>query len=87
MPQRQLANLGVQGRQVRRRRDSRWLAAENPGGSFKKLAFPQSDLIGVDVELLSQFRQRRLALEGSQSHFRLESRCVVPVHALRHDNS
>jgi hypothetical protein len=42
------------------------------------------DLIGVDIELLSQFGQRLLALDCGQSHFRLESRSVVSTGALPH---
>jgi hypothetical protein len=42
------------------------------------------DLIGVNVELLRQLGQRLLALDGGQSHFRLECRAVVPARSFRH---
>jgi hypothetical protein len=38
----------------------------------------------VHVKLLRQLGQRLLALHGSQSHLRLESRAVVPACLFRH---
>ena len=60
---------------------------ENPGCAFKKLSLPLRDLIGVNVELLRQFGQRLLALQGGQGHFRLESRRVVPTRSFGHNLS
>src|SRR4051794_25573579 len=38
----------------------------------------------MNVELLRQFGQRLLALDGGQSHLRLESRAVIPARSSRH---
>src|SRR3954447_4689381 len=38
----------------------------------------------MNVELLRQLGQRLLALDGGQSHLRLESRCVVPTWSSGH---
>src|SRR3954453_18504536 len=57
---------------------------EHPGSSFEKQRLPGRDLVRVDVELLRQLGQRLLALEGGQSHLRLESRAVVPARSSRH---
>src|SRR3954447_14668797 len=38
----------------------------------------------MNVELLCQLGQRLLALDGGQSHLRLESRCVVPARSSGH---
>jgi hypothetical protein len=38
----------------------------------------------VNIKLLRQLGQRLLALYGSQSHLRLESRTMVPACSLRH---
>ena len=69
--------------------DRRWgfglaVATENLGSPFKKLIPPLLDLVGVDVELLRQFRQRLLALDRSQRCLRLESRGVVAANSSRH---
>src|SRR5215207_1008847 len=38
----------------------------------------------MDVELLRKLGQRPLALDGGQSHLRLESRAVIPARSSRH---
>src|SRR4051794_24494071 len=38
----------------------------------------------MNVELLRQFGQRLLALDGGQSHLGLESRAVIPARSSRH---
>src|SRR4051812_2263164 len=38
----------------------------------------------MNVELLRRFGQRLLALDGGQSHLRLESRAVIPARSSRH---
>src|SRR5688572_27313580 len=58
------------------------LRAEQPGCPVEKL--PLGNLVGMNVELLCQLGQRLLALDGGQSHLRLESRCVVPTWSSRH---
>ena len=60
------------------------LRRKRPAAPSSKLAFPLRDLVRMDIELLRQFGQRLLALDGGQSHLRLEGRCVVPAGALRH---
>src|SRR5690242_9867839 len=60
------------------------LRAKQSGCPVEKLRLPLSDLIGVNVELLSQLGQRLLAPDGGQSHLRLESRCVVPARSSGH---
>src|SRR3954451_16197668 len=57
---------------------------EHPGSSFEKQPLPGRDLVRVDVELLRQFGQHLLALDGGQSHLRLESRAVVPAWSSCH---
>src|SRR5271166_3021239 len=53
-----------------------------PAAPSRSWLFRLGDLIGVDVELLRQFGQRLLPLNGGQSHLRLEARCVVPARSL-----
>src|SRR3974390_1436195 len=60
------------------------LATKHPGSPFQKLRFPLRDLIGMDVKLLRQLGQCQLALDGGQSHPRLECRCVVPARSSAH---
>jgi hypothetical protein len=57
---------------------------ENPRCPFQQLPAPDGDLVRVNVKLLRQLGQRLLALHGSQSHLRLESRTVVPACSPRH---
>src|SRR5436190_778705 len=47
-----------------------WSAS--PDSPVEKLRLPLRDLVGMNVELLCQLGQRLLALDGSQSHLRLE---------------
>src|SRR4051812_10171941 len=58
--------------------------SEYPGCPVEKLRLPLGDLVGMNVELLRQLGQRLLALDGGQSHLRLESRCVVPTWSSGH---
>src|SRR4051794_27926020 len=60
------------------------LRAKQSGCPVEKLRLPLGDLVGVNVELLCQLGQRLLALDGGQSHLRLESRCVVPTWSSCH---
>ncbi len=60
------------------------LGPEYSGSPLKKLRLPLRDLIDVNVELLRQFDQRLLALQGSQRHLCLECRAVVPADSFRH---
>src|SRR5687768_12940071 len=60
------------------------LRAEHPSRTVEKLRLPLSDLVGMNVELLSQLGQRLVASDGGQSHLRLESRCVVPARSFGH---
>jgi hypothetical protein len=60
------------------------IRSKNPGCPVEKLRFPLRDLVGMNVELLRQLGQRLFALDGSQSHLRLESRCVVPARSSGH---
>jgi hypothetical protein len=64
--QRQLADLGVQRlRRWVRRSDSR-PRTEHIGSAAFELGLSRSDLIGVNVELLRQLRQRAVTLDGGQ---------------------
>ena len=45
------------------------------GRAIDQLILPRRDLIGMNVELLSQLRDRPVVLQGTQGHLRLESRC------------
>jgi hypothetical protein len=54
------------------------------GSPFLKLHFPLRDLVGVNVEMLSQLGYRVLAPDGRQRHLCLEGRCVGPACALAH---
>ena len=76
----------MQRLQIHRRRTGlALLLPKNAGRPIEKLGFPLRDLIGMNIELLSQLSQRLiLALQGGQSHFCLEGRGVVPPCALRH---
>src|SRR5271166_655407 len=58
------------------------LGPEYSGSPLQKLRLPLRDLVDVNVELLRQFDQRLLALQGSQSNFRFETRAVVPSSSL-----
>jgi hypothetical protein len=48
--------------------------SENIGGAALKLRFPSRNLIGVNVEMPGQLGYRPIALDGGQSHLRLEGR-------------
>jgi len=77
--QRQLPDLGVRRLQIRRRRTGlALLLPKNAGRLTENLGFPLRELIGMNIELLSQLGQRLLALQGGQSRFCLEGRGVVP---------
>src|SRR5215211_8427864 len=60
------------------------LRTEHPGSPLQELSFPGRDLVGMDIELLSQFGQRLLAPHGGQSHLRLKSRRMVPAWSSAH---
>jgi hypothetical protein len=79
--QRQRSDLGMEHRQVYRRplTVTAALRSKYPSRTVGKLRLPLGDLIGVNVELLSQLGQRFLTLYSSQSHLRFESRCMVPA--------
>jgi hypothetical protein len=87
--QRQFSDLRMQGLDVDGGRLRLWsrLGAEHPDSPFQKLVTPLLNLVGVDVELLSQFRQRLLALDCSQRRLRLECRGVVPACSSCHVGS
>src|SRR4051794_37244489 len=57
---------------------------EYRGSSFEQQRLPGRDLVRMDIELLRQFGQRLLALDGGQSHLGLESRAVIPARSSRH---
>src|SRR4051812_49203218 len=57
---------------------------EYRGSPFEQQRLPGRDLVRMNVELLRQFGQRLLALDGGQSHLRLESRAVIPARSSRH---
>src|SRR6202035_4470929 len=54
------------------------------GRPILKLCLPRRDLVRVDVKMLSQLRQRHVALDGRKGHLRLEGRCVVPTRSSAH---
>ena len=65
--------------QIHRRRTSlALLLPKNAGRLSENLGFPLRELIGMNIELLSQLGQRLLAFQGGQSRFCLEGRGVVP---------
>src|SRR4051794_4230234 len=76
-----LSDLGMEHRQIHRRPliVAATLRAKQPGCPVEQLRLPLGDLVGMNVELLCQLGQRLLALDGGQSHLRLESRGVVPA--------
>src|SRR3954454_12351513 len=57
---------------------------EYRGSPFAQQRLPGRDLVRMDIELLRQFGQRLLALDGGQSHLGLESRAVIPARSSRH---
>ena len=59
----------MQGLYVDRRfRLRSWGFAKDPGGTLQELVAPLLDLVGVDVEVLSQFDQGLPALDRGNSH-------------------
>jgi len=48
--------------------------SENLGSARLKLRFPCRYLVGMDVEMLRQLGDGSVALDGGQSHLRLEGR-------------
>ena len=58
--------------------------AEDGNSAVKQLRFPLRDLVRVNIELLRQFAQRLVPLDGGQSHLRLECRCMIPARSSRH---
>ena len=83
--QRQLSDLRMERLQIHRWSNGAGLGlgAEYSGSPLQKLRLPLRDLVDVNVELLRQFDQRLLALQGSQRNFRLERRAVVPAYSFR----
>src|SRR4051794_20028019 len=57
---------------------------EYRGSSFEQQRLPGRDLVRMDIELLRKLGQHLLALDGGQSHLRLESRAVIPARSSRH---
>jgi hypothetical protein len=61
---------------------------ENGGGPGPrgglKLRLPCCDLIGVNVELLSQLSECSITFNRRQRHLRFEARCVVPARSSAH---
>jgi hypothetical protein len=84
--QRQLPDPGVERFHVNRRLCGLKfrLAAENPGGTFKKLRSPDRDVVGMNVKLSGQ---RLLALEDGQRHLRPKDRAVVPAGSFANAHS
>src|SRR5215204_1849208 len=74
-----MERLHIDGRRSRFR-----LRTEHPGGPLQELSLPGRDLVGMDIELLSQFGQRLLAPHGGQSHLRLKSRRMVSAWSFAH---
>ena len=72
----QLPDLGVQRLDVDlgRRGFSARAGAEHIDSTFLELLLPRCDLADVNIELISLLRNRPLALDGSQGHFRHEGR-------------
>ena len=71
----QFANLRVQHLDVERRFRARTVAAsEYLWRSLQQLRLPGRDLVGVDVELRRQFRQRPITLDRRNSYLDLECR-------------
>ena len=54
------------------------LPVEDLGGSVEKLLLPLRNLVRMHIELLRQFGQRLVALQGSDRHLGLEFRRVIP---------
>jgi hypothetical protein len=54
------------------------------GRPIFELRFPDRDLVRMHVELLRKLRKRSIAFDRRNSHFRLESRCVVPARSSLH---
>ena len=50
------------------------IASEHVFSAFDQTLLPVLNLIGVNIELLGQFRQCALALQGCQRYLRLECR-------------
>ena len=46
--------------------------SKHPGCPVEQLPLPLGDLVGMNVELLSQLGQRLVASDGRQSHLRFE---------------
>src|SRR3954470_467806 len=84
--ERQLPDLGVERFDIDCRCTRLRLGGrpEHPGSPFEQQRLPGRDLVRMNVELLRQFGQRLLALDGGQSHLRLESRAVIPARSSRH---
>jgi len=83
--QRQLPDLGVERLHVDGRRGRRRAPrSKNLGSPTLQLRLPRRYLIGVDVEVLGQLSHRSVALDGSERHLSLESRCVVPARLSAH---
>ncbi|MGY3079162.1 hypothetical protein ACVWZZ_005570 [Bradyrhizobium sp. LM6.10] len=60
---------------------------ENVRGTALQLGLPRRDLIGVDIKVLGQLRQRSIALDGGQRYFRLEGRGMGSAGSSAHRRS
>lgn len=74
-----LADLGVEGLQIRAGIALLGRGREHFGGALQQLEPPLSDLVHVNAVLLRQLNQRLFAAGRDQSHRRLEFRCMVPA--------
>lgn len=81
MLQRQLADLGVEGLQIRCVRP-RVRSAKDVSGPREQLLLPFGDLGGMHAEMLSQFRQRFVAFDRGSGHLGLEGRPVIASRSL-----
>jgi hypothetical protein len=59
----------------------------NLGCSFEELILPGRYLVGMNVKLLGQLRQRAIVLDRCQRHLRLERRRVIPTGSRAHGRS
>ena len=83
--QRQRADFGVQRLHVDQRLCRLCFhLPKNPGSSFKQLILPLTDLVGIHVELLGQFRQRLFAPDSGNSQSARESIVLTAGRAPRY---
>jgi hypothetical protein len=80
----QLADLRVQALHIGEGSRALTRRGEQTHRALQELRLPLRDLVGVDIKLLHEFRERSIVLQGRERHLGFEGGCVISSRAF-HD--